>query len=64
MATDFCPVILSNDSTNYYYSGSCINGEKSSIELSYPESLGLSISNTSICILTSLVNKSDLSLSS
>ena len=61
---DFCPVTLFNKSNEYYFSGSCVNGEKSSTELSYPESLGFSISNTSICILSSLVNSSDPSLSS
>ena len=50
---DYCPVSMTYYSTSYYFSGSCIDGENTSPESSYP---GFSISENSICIESSLVD--------
>jgi leishmanolysin len=52
---DYCPVTMTYSSQNYYFSGSCIIGEESSTETSYP---GFSISENSICIESSLIDSS------
>ena len=60
---DYCPVALSNSNSSYYFQSSCVNGEITKNESNYPSSLGFSISNNSICMMSSLVNASDSSLS-
>ena len=60
---DYCPVTLSYSSSSYYFNGNCINGELDDYESSYPSSLGFSISESSICIESSLIYSSDNSLS-
>ena len=58
--TDYCPVAKTNSSISktYYYQGNCDYGE---IEL-YPENLGYTMGNESICLLSSLTPKDDENL--
>jgi len=60
---DYCPVTMTYSSSSYFFSGSCINGEINSYEIYYPSSFGFNISDSSICIQSSLINSNDKSLS-
>jgi hypothetical protein len=62
---DYCPVTMSYSSSSYYFSGNCINGEidEHDIYYPYPSSLGFKISDSSICIQSSLIKSNDRSLS-
>jgi hypothetical protein len=57
---DYCPVTIGHTSSDYYFTGSCVYGEK---DVEYPSNLGFSISDTSICIQSSLVPSNNQSLS-
>ena len=57
---DYCPVTMAYSSSSYYFSGSCVYGDT---DTEYPSSLGFSISDTSICIQSSLVPSNNQSLS-
>ena len=59
---DYCPVTTDYDSDDSFFKSSCIYGEISSEENKYPSSLGFSISESSICFRSSLINASDSSL--
>ena len=61
---DYCPVTMSYSSNSYYFSGNCINGEIDEHEIYYPSSLGFKISDSSICIQSSLIKSNNRSLSS
>ena len=57
---DYCPVAKTNSSISktYFYQGHCSYGE---IEL-FPENLGYTLGNNSICLLSSLTPKDDENL--
>jgi hypothetical protein len=59
---DYCPVVRADSSRNYYFPGSCVYGGKYSEEKEYPSSLGFTISDSSICIQSSLVKANNQSL--
>ena len=60
---DYCPVTMSYSSSSYYFSGNCINGEIDDTKIYNLSSFGFKISDSSICIQSSLINSNDNSLS-
>ena len=59
---DYCPVVMAYSSSNYYFPRSCVYGGKYREEKEYPSSLGFTISDSSICIQSSLVKANNQSL--